>query len=188
MLPKPNKLVSVPTLETRRLILRGWRDSDVDPWVAMNADERVMEFFPHAYERAYAEEFAVWARSELERNGFGWWVVEVKDEIPFAGVVCVQQVPFDAPFTPAKEIGWRLAVAAWGRGFAYEGARAALDYVFQSLGWSDVVAMTSTLNVRSQKLMQRLGMTHDPKDDFDHPRLPEGHRLRRHVLYRIKRG
>lgn len=180
--------MNVATLETSRLMLRGWRDLDVEPWVTMSADERVMEFFPRPYTRAEAEKFASWARSELERNGFGWWVVEVKDEIPFAGVVCVQRVPFDAPFTPAKEIGWRLALPAWGRGFAYEGARAALDHVFRTLGWPEVVAMTSTLNLRSQKLMQRLGMTHDPSDDFDHPRLPVGHRLQRHVLYRIKRG
>ena len=105
----------------------------------------------------------------------------------FAGVVALQDVPFEAPFTPAREVGWRFAYDHWGHGYATEGARAALDFAFERLGWHEVVAFTAALNLRSQKVMERLGMTHDPNDDFDHPRIPEGDPLRRHLLYRASR-
>jgi RimJ/RimL family protein N-acetyltransferase len=154
----------------------------------MNADPRVMEFFPRPYDRAMSENFAARAREDLERNGFGWWVVEEKERSLFLGVISLQPVPFEAHFTPANEIGWRFVFEHWGRGFATEAARAGLDYAFSQLDWAEVIAMTSQLNVRSQRLMQRLGMTRDSADDFDHPRIDEGSRLRRHVLYRLKRG
>ena len=152
----------------------------------MNADPRVMEFFPSTYDRTKAEDFAARAREDLERR-IGWWVVAEKNGSPFLGVISLQAVPFEAHFTPANEIGWRLAFDHWGRGFATEAARAA-HYALSQLGWHEVIAMTSQLNARSQRLMQRLGMTRDPKDDFDHPRIAKGNRLRRHVLYRLKQG
>ena len=175
-------------IETNRLLLRGWRDSDIEPWVAMNADPRVMEFFPRPYDRATAEDFAARARADLERDGFGWWVVEEKNGSPFAGVISLQAVPFRAAFTPANEVGWRFVFDKWGHGYATEGAKAALEFAFSQLGWREVIAMTSLLNVRSRRVMERLGMTRDPVDDFEHPRILEGHRLRRHVVYRIKRS
>jgi len=197
--PKLNSLViirrtgshgfrAIPTIETSRLLLRGWRDSDIAPWVAMNADSRVMEFFLRTYDRATAESFAALARADLERDGFGWWVVEEKNGSPFVGVISLQAVPFEAAFTPANEIGWRFVFDKWGHGYATEGARAALDFGFSQLAWREVIAMTSLLNVRSQLVMERLGMARNPDDDFDHPRIPEGHRLRRHVVYRIRRS
>ena len=95
---------------------------------------------------------------------------------------------FPAPFNPSVEVGWRLARAAWGHGYATEAALAALDYGFTSCGLDEIVSMTATMNVRSQRVMQRIGMTRDPADDFDHPNVPEGHRLQPHVLYRISRS
>lgn len=175
----------VPTIKTPRLIVRDWCDDDVEPWVQMNADPRVTEFFARRYPRELSESLARTIRAALERAGYGWWVVEVRGGLKFAGVVVLQEVPFSAPFTPAKEIGWRFAFEAWGRGYATEAASAALRFAFDELHWDEVVAFTSVLNVRSQRVMERLGMRHDPGDDFDHPRIEEGHPLRRHVLYRV---
>jgi ribosomal-protein-alanine N-acetyltransferase len=171
-------------LESERLLLRHWRDADVGPWVAMCADPRVMEFLP-PYREGQAEAVAARARERLAENGYGWWALEVKGVAPFAGVISLQMVPFEAAFTPALEVGWRLAYEHWGQGYATEGAALALRFAFDVLERDDVVAITTARNVRSQRVMQRLGMTRDPKDDFDHPRLPEGHPLRPHVLYRI---
>jgi RimJ/RimL family protein N-acetyltransferase len=175
-----------PIIETARLILRPWKDTDVEEWVAMSADARVMEFFPSTHERADAEHTAAVMRERMARDGFGWWALEVKGGAPFAGVIALQDVPFEAHFTPAFEVGWRLAQEHWGRGYATEGARAALDFAFAELRRDEVVAMTAAINLRSQTVMRRLGMTYDEADDFDNPRLEAGHRLSRHVLYRIR--
>jgi RimJ/RimL family protein N-acetyltransferase len=177
----------VPTIETPRLVLRAWRDADVEPWVAMNADPRVTEFLGRAYARELSEASAAAIRRALEEDGYGWWALEIRGGAPFAGVIALQEVPFQAPFTPANEIGWRLPFENWGRGYATEGARAALDFAFNELKWHEVVAFTAATNLRSQRVMQRLGMTHDPADDFDHPKLEPAHPLRRHVLYRINK-
>lgn len=178
--------MSAPTLETPRLILRQWRDEDVQHWVAMNADPRVMEFFPNVYTEDYATEMAAYLRGRLEEDGYGWWIAEVKDGNRFAGNLALQKVPFEAHFTPAIEIGWRLPFDAWGHGYATEGARALLEFAFAHLDADEIVSMTAQINLRSQRVMERLGMRHDEADDFDHPRLEEGDRLRRHVLYRIR--
>lgn len=178
----------VRPIETPRLILRDWRDHDVEAWFAMNSDPRVMEFFPGTYDRGRAESSALQIRAALQRDGYGWRVVEIKGGAPFAGVVALTDVPFEAHFTPAREIGWRFARDAWGRGYATEAAFAALHHAFEDLGWDEVVAMTAARNARSQRLMERLGMTRDPADDFEHPRLAPGDPLRPHVLYRIGKG
>lgn len=156
-------------------------------WVEMSADPRVMEFFPSTQERAEAESMATAVRERLERDGYGWWVLEVKGGAPFGGVIALQGVPFEASFTPALEVGWRLAHEHWGLGYATEGARAALDFAFAELQRDEIVAMTAAVNVRSRKVMERLGMTHDEADDFNHPRVTADHRLSRHVLYRARR-
>jgi RimJ/RimL family protein N-acetyltransferase len=176
------------SIETPRLLLRHWRDSDIEPWVTMNLDRRVTEFFTSEYTRPIVESAAVLRRRELDERGYGWWVVEVRGGTPFAGVVALGEVPFEAHFTPAREVGWRLAPEHWGKGYATEGARGALEHAFAVLGWDEVVAMTAVQNVRSQRVMDRLGMTRDPSDDFEHPKVREGSPLRRHVLYRLRRS
>lgn len=178
--------MSAPTLETERLILRPWRDEDIPHWVAMHADPRVMEFFPSTYTEEEAKQVAARLRSQHERENYGWWIAEVKDGNRFVGTIALQKVPFEAHFTPAYEIGWRLPFEAWGNGYATEGARAVLDFAFSRLQCNELVAMTAEINVRSRRVMERLGMRHDTVDDFDHPRLEQGDRLRRHVLYRIR--
>lgn len=181
-------MVEVPTIETPRLILRDWRDDDVERWIRMNADPRVTEFFVRAYTPAISESLAADMREQLRRNGYGWWAVEVRGGPPFAGVIALQLVPFQAPFTPAYEIGWRFSFDHWGYGYATESAVAALDFAFNELRWPEVIAFTAASNVRSQRVMERLGMTHSVADDFDHPKIEEGHPLRHHVLYRIQKA
>ena len=160
-------MARVPIIETPRLILRNWRDADVEAWVAMNADARVTEFFAKAYTREVSEAGATAIRAQLTRDGFGWWALEMRGGPSFIGSIALQSVPFEAPFTPAHEIGWRLASQHWGYGYATEGARAALDFAFTELKWPEIVAFTAASNLRSQRVMERLGMTHDPRDDFD---------------------
>ena len=177
---------AVPTIETPRLILRDWCDDDVEAYVRMNADPRVTEFFPLPYTRERSESNARVIREMLARDGFGWWAVDVRGGARFAGLIALQEVPFQTAFTPANEIGWRFTAEHWGHGYATEGARAALDFALRELGWREVVAFTAAVNTRSRRVMERLGMTYDPRDDFDHPKVEAGHPLRRHVLYRIR--
>jgi len=175
------------TITTDRLILRRWRDEDRLPFQAMNADPRVMEFLPSLLSPAESDELFNRIQAHFDRHGFGPFAVEMQETRAFIGFVGAFVPEFEAHFTPAVEIGWRLAFESWGQGLATEGARAVVDYAFNELGLSGLVSFTVPANLRSRRVMERLGMTHDPRDDFDHPRLPEGHPLRRHVLYRIKR-
>jgi RimJ/RimL family protein N-acetyltransferase len=177
----------IATLTTERLVLRDWCDDDLEPFAALNADPTVMEHLPSAMSRPESDETAERIRRGLRERGWGLWAVEAPSLASFCGFVGLQSPTFEAAFTPCVEVGWRLARAYWGRGFATEAARAALGFGFGRLGLSEVVSMTVPSNLRSQRVMQRLGMTRNAADDFDHPRLPEGHRLRRHVLYRISR-
>ncbi len=175
-------------LETARLILRRWRDDDVAPFAAMNADPRVREFFPGTLTAEESATSAQFIRQHFLRHGFGLWAVEVAGGAPFVGFIGLSVPSFTAPFTPCVEIGWRLAFDAWGRGYATEGAHAAAAFAFEELRLPEIVAMTTPANVRSRRVMERLGMQHDPADDFDHPALADGHALRRHVLYRLSRA
>ncbi len=173
-------------LRTERLLLRQWRDADLRPFAELNADPVVMEHFPSTMTRERSDAFAARIREHLAEHGWGLWAVEVVGRLPFAGFVGLARPSFDAHFMPAVEVGWRLARGAWGNGYATEGARAALRYAFEELGLDDVVSFTSTANVRSQRVMERLGMTRDLADDFDHPGVDDP-RLRPHVLYRAAR-
>jgi ribosomal-protein-alanine N-acetyltransferase len=177
----------VTELRTDRLLLRQWRESDLEPFAAMNADPEVMRFFPRRLDRAASDAMAQRIERHLDELGWGLWAVEVIGEAPFIGFIGLAPVPFDAHFTPATEVGWRLDRAHWGRGYAPEGARAALDYAFGPLGLDEVVSMTIPVNVPSQRVMTKLGMTRDPADDWDHPNLPDWEH-RRHVLYRLRRA
>jgi RimJ/RimL family protein N-acetyltransferase len=173
-------------LVTDRLLLRRWRDEDRAPFAALNADPRVVEHLPGPLSRAESDERAARIEAHFAEHGFGLWAVEVIDAVPFAGFVGLSVPRFEAPFMPCVEIGWRLAAECWGQGYATEGARAALQFGFEDLRLDEIVSFTVPENVRSRRVMEKLGLTHDPADDFDHPLLPEGHRLRRHVLYRIR--
>ncbi len=174
-----------PVLRTGPLVLRPWRDGDLAAFAALNADPRVMEFLPAVLDRAASDAMAERIRDHFIQHGYGLWAVEVPGDVDFAGFVGLNVPPFEAHFTPCVEIGWRLAADCWGRGYATTGARAVLDFAFENLGLAEVVSFTVPDNVRSRRVMERLGMTHNPADDFEHPKLPEGHALRRHVLYRI---
>jgi RimJ/RimL family protein N-acetyltransferase len=170
------------SLHTARLLLRPWRDEDAAAFTALSADPEVMEFLPPADEVWVARVRAHW-----EEHGFGQWVVEIPGAASFIGVVGLGVVSFEAPFTPAVDVAWRLARDYWGRGYAIEAARASLDYGFGKLGLAEIVALTVPANWRSRRVMERLGMTRSAEDDFDHSRLPPEHPLRRHVLYRLGR-
>ncbi len=173
-------------IETERLLLRHWRDSDRAPFAAMNADPRVREFFPGLQTRAESDESADRFAATFANTEYGCWAVEEKGGAAFIGFIGIWAPRFEASFTPCIEIGWRLAHEAWGKGYAQEGARAALTHGFDH-GLEEIVSFTLPGNVRSRRVMEAIGMTHDPKDDFDHPLIEEGHPMRRHVLYRIKR-
>jgi len=176
-----------PELRTERLYLRRWRSTDRETFAALNADPRVMEHFPAPLSRQESEALASRIEDHFERHGFGAWAVEITGVAPFAGFIGLAIPYFEAHFTPCVEIGWRLASQYWGRGYATEGAGAAVSFGFGQLGLSEIVSFTVSGNLRSRRVMERLGMTHNPADDFDHPALPERHPLRRHVLYRLVR-
>jgi len=178
-------MTKIATLSTERLLLRPWRDGDLAPFADLNADPAVMEHFPATLTGAESDAVAGRMQAGLAERGFGWWVAEVPGVAPFIGVIALAVPSFKAPFTPCVDVGWRLAKAHWGRGYATEGARECLRFGFEELGLAEIVSLTTTTNTRSKAVMRRLGMTRDPADDFDHPRVPEGHPLRRHVLYRL---
>jgi ribosomal-protein-alanine N-acetyltransferase len=169
-------------------LLRRWRPSDREPFARINSDIAVMEHFPSTLSRTESDAFAERIEAGFDQRGYGLWAVEIPDEAEFIGFVGLALHDFPAHFTPAVEIGWRLARDQWGKGFATEAARTAIADGFERVGLSEIVSFTATTNVRSVAVMQRLGMTHNPADDFDHPRLPVGHRLHRHVLYRLGRA
>ena len=171
-----------------RLILRAWREEDLAPFAELNADPAVMEYFPSTLSRAESDAFAARIRSEMAERGFGLWAVEVPGVAPFIGFTGLAVPRFRAHFTPCVEIGWRIAREYWGRGYAPEAAGKALAHAFVALGLDEAVSFTAAGNLRSRRVMEKLGMTHDPADDFEHPSLAPGHRLRRHVLYRFRRG
>lgn len=173
------------SLRTQRLLLRPWRKDDVAAFVAMSADPAVMEFLRPFPDREACEAWVGRARSHWEQHGFGQWVVELPGEQSFIGVVGLATVSYEAHFTPAIEIAWRLLRALWRRGYANEAAQAALDYGFDKLGLAEIVAVTVPANLRSLRVMERLGMTRDPAEDYDHPNVPDG-ALKRHVLYRLR--
>ncbi len=174
------------TVETSRLILRRWQPADREPWAAMNADPDVMRYFPQPLDRAGSDALLDRLDGMFGQYGYGFWAVELRATGEFAGSIGLALQDYPAPFTPATEVGWRLARHAWGHGYATEGARASLRFAFEHCGLSEVVSTTAVPNEPSQAVMRRLGMTRDPAEDFDHPRVPAGP-LRRHVLYRLSR-
>lgn len=175
-------------METPRLVLRRWLPEDREPYARLNADPRVTEFLPAPSTREESDSQIDRFERHFEQHGFGVWAVERKEEPGCIGYIGLLTVTMAVPFAPAVEIGWRLAAEQWGHGLASEGAREVVRYGFESLGLEEIVSFTVPANRRSRRVMEKLGFHRDPKDDFDHPRLPEGHRLRRHVLYRLRRA
>ena len=173
------------TLTSARICLRQWRADDRDAFAAMNSDARVMEFFPSRLSRSASDTMVDYIQKHFDQHGFGLWAVEAPGVAPFIGFTGLAVPRFSAHFTPCVEVGWRLAFEHWGRGYATEAARLALRYGFGTLALSEIVSYTATTNRRSRALMERLEMRRDPADDFEYPGLPEGHPLRRHVLYRL---
>jgi len=169
------------------LLLRRWRPEDRERFAALNADPRVMEHFPTVLTREESDALAVRMETHFAEHGWGRWAVEIVGVAPFAGFIGLSYPKFEAPFTPCVEIGWRLAADFWGHGYATEGAKAALDFGFDTLRLKEIVSFTVPQNLRSRRVMEKIGMTYDPKDVFDHPLLPAGHPLRPHVLYRAVR-
>jgi len=174
-----------PRLRTERLLLRRWRAADLEPLAAINADPAVMEHFPRPL--STAESAALIERIErcFEENGYGLWAVEPPGEDAVIGFVGLAPVDIDVAFAPAVEVGWRLARSHWGRGLATEAAGAATAFGFRTLELPALVSYTAERNLRSRRVMERLGMRRDPAEDFAHPELPEGQPLAPHVLYRM---
>jgi RimJ/RimL family protein N-acetyltransferase len=175
-------------LTTDRLLLRQWTDADYEPFAALNADPVVMEHFPAPVTREASDALIERVKPLIAAGGFGLWAMEVRETGQFIGFTGLSVPSFEAHFMPAVEIGWRLAKDAWGKGYATEAALASLAFGFGPAGLDEIVSFTATTNLPSQRVMQRIGMTHDEAGDFDHPRLEPGHRLERHVLYRITRA
>jgi len=174
-----------PQLETERLVLRRWRELDLEPFAAMNADAEVMEFFPAPLTRVQSDALAARADGGFETRGFGLWALELRATGEFIGFTGLAPLPEEVGPTGGVEVGWRLACPFWGAGYATEAARAALDSAFGTLGLAEVSSITAVLNVRSQAVMRRIGM-HEI-ESFEHPRVPEASRLRPHVRFVIDR-
>lgn len=174
------------SLRGSRVLLRPWQDSDLAPFAALNADPEVMRHFPSVLTLKQTEELIQRIRGGFDQRGWGLWALEVDGQ--FIGFTGLSVPAFDAHFTPCVEVGWRLARAAWGQGYASEAARLAVGYGFEQLGLAEIVSFTAVANQRSRAVMERLGMTNDAADDFDHPRIEAGHPIQRHVLYRLPRA
>jgi RimJ/RimL family protein N-acetyltransferase len=171
-------------LETPRLLLRPWRHSDLAPFAELNADPAVMRLLGGALTREASDAYVGRAEAHFAEHGFCKWAVEAPGVAPLVGAVGLSYVRFQASFTPAVEVAWRLDRRYWGRGYATEAARAAVDDGFSRIGLKAIVAMTTLGNHASMRVMERLGMTRST--EFDHPNYPENHPLCRHVLYRLE--
>lgn len=178
----------VPELRTQRLILRHWRPSDREPFATLNGDPQVMEHFPAPLSRVESDAMADRIGAHFDRHGFGLWAVEVPGVIDFAGFVGLNVPIFAAPFMPCTEIGWRLAEPHWGHGYAQEASREVLRWAFEVKKLAEIVSFTVPANLKSRRVMEAIGMSRNPADDFDHPLVAVGNPRRRHVLYRIQPG
>lgn len=181
------RLAADTIMETPRLLLRQWRAADSTPFAQLNADPEVMKFFPATLSAAESAAHMQRLRTAIAERGWGLWAVELKDTKKFIGFTGLN-IPFftELPFYPCTEIGWRLGKAYWGKGYATEAAQASLEFAFANLALDEVVAFTPIPNLRSARVMQRLGMT-DTRQNFFHPAIPADHKLREHLLYKITR-
>lgn len=174
-------------IQTPRLILRQWQETDLEPWAEMNADPAVREFFTTLLTREKSDQWVRRHAAAIEEKGWGFWAAELRETSQFIGFVGLFKLETGFPFCPAVEVGWRLAREYWGKGYATEGGRASLAFGFEELQLEEIIAITPVGNQRSRRVMAKLGMHHDENDDFDEPTIPLHHPLRRHVLYRLER-
>jgi RimJ/RimL family protein N-acetyltransferase len=174
-------------LETKRLILRAWKDSDRAPYAALNADPKVMKYMPGILSAQETDELISRIRTDFDLNGLAPYAVELKATGEFIGSLGLAKTNFDAPFTPAVEIGWRLAYPYWNQGYTTEGALRVIMHAFEELDIPEIVSFTTKDNAASQRVMDKLGMTYERGGNFMHPGLPPDHKLALHVLYRLKR-
>jgi RimJ/RimL family protein N-acetyltransferase len=172
-------------LRTRRLILRRWKESDLLPFATMNADQRVMEFMLGKMTKEETCQSVEGIKKHFDAHGFGRWAVEIADSGKFIGFVGISIPPYTLPFSPCVEVAWRICPEEWGRGYAPEAAKEALRDGFERVELEEIVSFTTLTNLKSRRVMEKLGMQHSPDQNFDHPMVPEGHSLRRHVLYRM---
>jgi len=174
-------------LKTKRLILRTWEEQDIDPMSAIDQDPAVCEYFPEIGNRIATKAMIQRFINHYEKYGFSFYAVELNSNSEFIGFVGLQYPSFEAHFTSAVEIGWRLASKHWGKGYASEAAQAVLNFAFTTLNLEEVVSFTTENNTRSRRVMEKIGMHHNPHDDFYHPKLSKDSPLCRHVLYRLTR-
>jgi len=178
------------TLQTERISLGQWRSKDLELFAQFNSDSNVRKFFPGLLSEEESNASAKLFAEHIQKYGWGFWAASLRETDEFIGLIGLQNVYFKAPFNsliPAVEIGWRLGFNHWGKGYATEGAKAALEYGFKMLKLNEIVSFTASQNRASQRVMEKIGMHHHPVDDFDHPKLTKGHHLSRHVLYRIQK-
>lgn len=175
-------------LETKRLILRDWRESDHELFFRLNSDSEVMEHFPKVLSRQESDESVERMKKHINDHGYGLWAMELKDSGLFVGTTGIFNTNFESHFTPCHEVGWRLDKAHWGKGYAPEAAQASIAFGFNNLNLDEVVAITAVQNKNSRRVMEKLGMIHNPKDDFDHPKVPADSHVLRHVLYKVKKA
>ena len=180
---QPYNLKMAEAIDTERLLLRNWRDSDLETWIEMNQDVEVMRYFPKTLTREDATAMRDRFQIFLNEHEYGFWAVEVKGLEPFIGFVGLNDPRLDIPGMPNVEIGWRLHKRAWGKGYASEAATRALSFGLQELQIPEIVSFTSTINRPSMKVMERIGLHRRTDLDFEHPRVEEGHILRPHVVY-----
>lgn len=173
-------------LQSRRLILRRWKPEDLEPFAEMNADPRVMEYFPKLLNREEVRAMITRLEKHFDEKGFGLFCAELKSTHECVGFVGMQVPAFDTHFSPCVEIGWRLSHKVWGQGLAGEGAKRVLEFAFKDLKMKEVLALASKINARSRRVMEKLGMHYVPEYDFEHPRLEPGSAIRPHVSYRIR--
>ncbi len=171
--------------ETPRLRFRDWEEADLETFRRMNADERVMKYFPSTLSEAATNTFYESIKADFKEYGFGFYAVESKEPKEFIGFIGLRRASFEAEFTPCIEIGWRLKAEAWGKGYATEGATACLRHGFDQLGFREVYSFTAVINEPSKNVMVKIGMQY--KGTFDHPRVEESSPLRKHVLYQISK-
>ena len=175
-------------ITTPRLVLREWKDSDNEPFALLNADPRVMEFMSKALSREESDVFIEKIKAHFAKHGFGLFAASLRHNLKLIGFIGLSVPTFKTDFTPCTEIGWRLAAEYWNKGLATEGARAVLRHAFTTLNLPEVVSFTVPANIGSRRVMEKIGLVHQQSEDFDHPNLPAGHPLRRHVLYRLRRS